>query len=255
MSGTTKRLGEEKRDPDSTGTGATGRSAEAAVEVCAICGKSPAICVCDKSSAHPTRLKVLILQHPQEQDVDLGTARLLTTNLEQARIAVGLSWRSFAHVIESAFGVDEAPARKPSRPVPPHVKKRVDREIDPARWAVIFPRKEPAEGTGTRAVDKNGKPLAGKRLDGIVVLDGTWSQAKTLWWRNAWLLKLNRIILEPKEPSIYGAMRKEPRREYVSTLEAVAETLEALGEPASVKADLRRVFRTMVQRARDARKG
>lgn len=213
---------------DSTATKATGRSPKGDDLSCAACGKSTAVCVCDKSTKHPTRLKVLILQHPQEQDVDLGSARLLTTNLPKAVISVGLSWRS----LSDALG----------------------EEAEPSRWAVIFPRKGEVEGTGTRAVDKLGKPFAAKRLHGIVVLDGTWSQAKTLWWRNAWLLKLQRIILEPREPSIYGALRKEPRRDYVSTLEAVTDTLTALGEPEAIRTDLRRIFRTMVQRARDARK-
>jgi DTW domain-containing protein YfiP len=171
---------------------------------------------------------VVVLQHPQEQDVTLGTARLLVTNLTRAKVAVGLSWRSLG----AALGED----------------------VDPARWAVIFPRKGPAQGKGTRVVDKQGVVVPAKRLQGIVVLDGTWSQAKTLWWRNAWLLKLQRVILEPREPSIYGAMRREPKREYVSTLEAVADTLVALGEPEAVRDHLRRVFRTMTQRVRDAGK-
>jgi DTW domain-containing protein YfiP len=68
------------------------------------------------------------------------------------------------------------------------------------------------------------------------------------------LLKLQRIVLEPREASIYGAMRREPKREYVSTLEAVADTLVALGEPEAVRDHLRRVFRTMLQRVRDAGK-
>jgi DTW domain-containing protein YfiP len=169
---------------------------------------------------------VVVLQHPQEQDVILGTARLLTTNLAQARIVVGLSWRSLG----AALGEN----------------------VDPARWAVIFPRKGPAQGSGTRVVDRKGVVVPPKRIEGIVVLDGTWSQAKTLWWRNAWLLKLQRVVLEAREPSIYGAIRREPKRGYVSTLEAVADTLTALGEPESVRDQLRRVFRTMVQRARDA---
>jgi DTW domain-containing protein YfiP len=91
------------------------------------------------------------------------------------------------------------------------------------------------------------------RLRGIVVLDGTWSQAKSLWWRNAWLLKLPRLLIAPTQPSIYGRLRKEPRRSYVSTLEAAALALEALGEPSATGVALRRTFRTLVQRARDTK--
>jgi DTW domain-containing protein YfiP len=195
-------------------------------EPCPSCGKPAEVCVCDRSELVTTRLRVVVLQHPQEQDVELGSAKLLTTNLRKAKIIVGLSWRSLSH----ALGED----------------------VDPERWAVIFPRKEGAQGKGTRVVDKRGVVVKPSKIDGIVVLDGTWSQAKTLWWRNPWFLKLQRVVLEPREASIYGAVRKEPRREYVSTLESIADTLVGLGESEEVRSHLRRVFRTMVQRARDA---
>jgi len=102
-------------------------------------------------------------------------------------------------------------------------------------------------------IDRKGRLRDLKRhgLEGIIVLDGTWSQAKTLWWRNAWLLKLPRVVLKPREPSIYGRLRKEPRKEWVSTLEAIGDVLPALGEPEAVRSNLRRLLRTLLQRARD----
>jgi len=180
-------------------------------------------------------VRVLVLQHPQEQDVELGTAPVLLAALPQARKAIGLSWSSLAHALGE--------------------------EVDRARWAVVYPGSLPRPLTPSEhaqpavLMDKKGRALAPADLDGVVVLDGSWSQAKALWWRNAWLLKLGRVVLHPREPSIYGRMRAEPRREYLSTLEAVADALSALGEPLEVRDELRRLFRTMVQRARDARKG
>ncbi|MEZ0310692.1 MAG: tRNA-uridine aminocarboxypropyltransferase [Myxococcota bacterium] len=218
-----------RRNASTTANHRTGRAPDAPpVEACPTCGKPLNVCVCDRSAPQDTRLRIVVLQHPQEQDVTLGTARLLPTNLKRAKVVVGLSWRS--------------------------LNAALDDEVDPARWAVIFPRKGTAQGKGTRVVDKGGVVVPAKRIQGIIVLDGTWSQAKTLWWRNAWLLKLQRIVLEPREASIYGAMRREPKREFVSTLEAVADTLVALGEPEAVRDHLRRVFRTMLQRVRDAAK-
>ena len=86
-----------------------------------------------------------------------------------------------------------------------------------------------------------------------MVLDGTWSKAKTLWWRNPWMTKLKRLTLKPAQASIYGSLRAEPRRECVSTLESVAAALTLCGESPEIEAGLSRVFRTMVQRVRDAR--
>jgi hypothetical protein len=122
--------------------------------------------------------------------------------------------------------------------------------VTPKKWAVLFPDKE-AEGEG--AVARGGQIIEPSALEGIVVLDGTWSKAKTLWWRNPWLLKLSRLTITPSEPSIYGRLRAEPKREYVSTLESVAAALTLCGEPAEIEAGLKRVFRTMVQRVRDAK--
>lgn len=202
---------------------------------CERCGKPPGICICDRIEPVATKLKVVILQHPQEDDAILGTAKLVELTLPKAEIRVGLSWSSLEH----ALG-----------------EKKVERD----RWAVLAAAKLPKPLPETErsspvvVMDRKGRLRDLKRpgLDGIIVLDGTWSQAKTLWWRNAWLLKLPLIVLKPSEPSLYGQLRKSPRKEWVSTLEAVADVLPALGEPAAVRVNLRRLLRTLLQRARDA---
>ena len=68
--------------------------------------------------------------------------------------------------------------------------------------------------------------LAG--VKGVVIFDGTWAQAKTLWWRNAWVLKAKRLVLNPRRASLYGELRREPRREGLSTIEAAALALSRL---------------------------
>ena len=54
------------------------------------------------------------------------------------------------------------------------------------------------------------------------------------------------------EASRDGRLRKAARKEWVATREAVGEVLPALGEPAAVRTSLRRLLRTLLQRARDA---
>lgn len=180
--------------------------------------------MCDRIVTFPTQRRVLILQHPQEQDALLGTAQLVVASLPQAKLVIGLSWRNLAH----ALG---------------------EEGVDPRKWAVLFPDREAA---GEQVADRAGTVLDPSALEGILVLDGTWSKAKTLWWRNPWLAKLSRMTLRPTQPSIYGRLRAEPRREYVSTLESVAAALTLTGESPTIEAGLCRVFRTMVQRVRDA---
>jgi DTW domain-containing protein YfiP len=200
---------------------------------CARCRKPTWACVCDRVQAMTPRTRVVILQHPQEDDVVMGTARIVETALEGAEVVVGLSWASLEAALE---GVVEGP-------------------IDRDRWATVYAHKLP-EGAPSRPLtrmDRHGAIVGADAapLDGIVVLDGTWSQAKTLWWRNPWMLKLGRIALRPAQPSIYGRLRKEPRREHVSTLEAVGAALTGLGEDPAIEASLGRLMRTMVQRVRD----
>jgi DTW domain-containing protein YfiP len=183
---------------------------------------------------HP-RTRVLILQHPQEQDVLLGTAPLVEATLDRSVVRVGLSWASLAHALE-------------------------DDTVDPARWAVMY---RGSLGRQLTTAEENApfvlldRKIKSRKpdelpIDGLVILDGTWSQAKSMWWRNAWLLKLNRVILHPKAPSAYGRLRKQPSNQHVSTLEATALALDGLGEEPDVGEQLRKVFRTLCQRARDA---
>lgn len=191
---------------------------------CETCRRPAVACVCDRIVSLDTHLRVLILQHPQEQDALLGSAQILVASLPRAQLVVGLSWRNLGH----ALG---------------------EEHVDARRWAVLFPDREaPPDQVSSRS----GSALNPVELQGIVVLDGTWSKAKTLWWRNPWLNKLNRMTLKPAQPSIYGRLRAEPRREYVSTLESVAAALTLCGESPEVETALSRVFRTLVQRVRDA---
>jgi DTW domain-containing protein YfiP len=180
--------------------------------------------VCDRIVSYPTARRILILQHPQEQDAILGSAQILVASLPKAKLVVGLSWRNLA----AALGEDE---------------------VDVRRWAALFPDSKSA---GDQIVGRNDSPVDPADIEGLVVLDGTWSKAKTLWWRNPWLTKLNRMTLKPSKPSIYGSLRAEPRREFVSTLESVAGALTFCGEDPAIEVGLCRVFRTMVQRVRDA---
>ena len=107
------------------------------------------------------------------------------------------------------------------------------------------------------AIDRNGEPLADQAaalagLRGIVALDGNWAQAKALWWRNAWLTRLRRLVVVPDGPSLYGNLRREARPDAVSTLEAVALALSVLQRDMTVRERLLVPFRELVRRAKAA---
>jgi DTW domain-containing protein len=180
---------------------------------------------------------VLILQHPQEQDRVLGTARLVVETLTQATLTVGLSWRNLGHAL----------------------KQPAEAKAEAKDWGVLFlGSTKAAQGKGPLvALDRKGEPLADQHsaragLKGLVVLDGNWSQAKALWWRNPWLIKLRRFVVVPDGPSLYGDLRREARPDAVSTLEAVALALSVLEADAALREKLLAPFRALLAKARAA---
>jgi DTW domain-containing protein YfiP len=213
------------------------------VVTCESCQKLPELCVCSEIRQLSTRFHVLILQHPQEPDKDLGTAKIAHLALPNSTLKIGLSWRN----LSAALG----------------------REVQNGRWAVLYLGSGPKypggaaphkQKPGLCFVSKAGVPLTDaesakvrKEIEGLVILDGTWSQAKALWWRNAWLLKLKRAVLVPSQKSLYGVLRKEPRRECLSTLESIAEGLVDLGEEKQTGEELRRVFGKLLERYKESK--
>jgi DTW domain-containing protein YfiP len=173
------------------------------------------------------RLEVVILQHPQEPDKVLGTAPLCVRSLKNASLRVGLSWPSLA--------------------------KAIGHEAMPSEWGVVYLGGKGKElSQVVNVLNKKMEPVENPlHLKGIILLDGTWSQAKTLWWRNAWLLKLRRVVLQPEKPSIYGRLRKEPRRECVSTIEAVALCLQYFDAGSKIGVKLEENFARMLETYRE----
>jgi DTW domain-containing protein len=203
---------------------------------CPRCLKPLPLCICDSVTPIDNRISLLILQHPQEQDRALGTARLTALHFSNAEVKIGLSWPSLSRAL--------------GRPV-----------ADPSRWAVLYlgSAKVADLETGREvvAINRKGEIEDNQRailkdIEGIVLLDGTWSQAKALWWRNAWMLKCQRVILGPSRPSRYGQLRREPRRDGLSTIEAAAMLLSSLEKRPDIAETLDASFERMLARYREA---
>src|ERR1700756_3746664 len=56
---------------------------------CPDCGKPLPLCICDSIEPIESRISLLILQHPQEQDRALGTARLTALHFKDAVVKIG----------------------------------------------------------------------------------------------------------------------------------------------------------------------
>ena len=212
-------------------------SAAAPTADCQRCLKPLPLCICDAITPIENRISLLILQHPQEQDRALGTARVTALQLKNTVLKIGLSWPSLSRAL--------------GRPV-----------ADPSRWAVLYLGSAKLSDLGTHsdivAINRKGEIEDNQRgilkaVEGVVVLDGTWSQAKALWWRNAWLLKCQRVILGPARPSRYGKLRREPRAEGLSTIEAAGMLLSALEKRPEISDTLDATFERMLAKYQEAR--
>lgn len=210
-----------------------GTDAPEEIEECSRCGKPLPLCICDSVTPIRNRIELLILQHPQEQDRALGTARLTAQHFEKVTHKIGLSW--------------------------PSLSKALGRTVDPQDWAILYLGSAKVADLATDrdvvAIDRKGEIEDHQRqilkdIEGVVLLDGTWSQAKALWWRNAWMLKCRRIILGPAQPSLYGKLRKEPRRDGLSTIEAAGMVLSRLEGRAEIETELHATFQRMLTQYR-----
>src|SRR5262249_48929588 len=139
--------------------------------------------------------------------------------------------------------------------------KILGRPTDPKRWAILYLGSVKAEavlpGRDIVVVNKNGNAVdhqdqALREIEGIILLDGSWSQAKALWWRNGWMLKCKRIVLGPKRPSRYGRLRREPRSDGLSTIEAAAMLLARLEHKPEIEAALNASFDRLLARYRES---
>jgi DTW domain-containing protein YfiP len=210
-------------------------AAAVAAPDCPHCRKPMPLCVCDDVKPIESRIALLILQHPQEQDRTLGTARLTAMHFANAVLKIGLSWPS----LSKALGGTVA---------------------DPSRWAVLYLGSAKAADLETKAevvaINRKGELAENQRailrgIEGVVLLDGSWSQAKALWWRNPWMLKCQRLILGPSQPSRYGELRREPRRDGLSTIEAAGLVLSSLEGRPEIAETLNASFIRMLKKYRE----
>jgi DTW domain-containing protein YfiP len=181
--------------------------------LCPRCGRPSVVCFCACITVLPTRTRLILLQHARERRVGIGTARMAHLALPGSVLRVGVD-----------FAGDPVLQAVLSQPGPRYL---------------LFP------GPDARPVED----LPRDRPVTLVVLDGTWSQARKLLRLNPALLALPRVAFRPRRPSGY-LIRRQPADFCVSTIEALAEVLAVL-EPDGARFErLLDPFAAMVERQR-----
>lgn len=178
-------------------------------ETCLRCYRPGDYCYCALIQTLATRTRLVFLQHPREARVAIGTARMAHLTLPNSELHEGVSFAGHARV--------EAVAALPGA-------------------ALLFP------GEGARTVAELATPPTH-----LVVLDGTWPQARKMFNENAILQRLPRIGFTPRQPGNYR-IRREPTADSLATIEAVSEVLGDLeGQPETFRQMLR-AFEVMIDR-------
>jgi tRNA-uridine aminocarboxypropyltransferase len=91
------------------------------------------------------------------------------------------------------------------------------REIEAGGVALVYPG----------GADETGGDLTGIRH--VILIDGTWHEARKVYQRSPYLRKVRRICLKPAEKSVYN-LRKNQKESGLCTAECVIEILRITGE-------------------------
>ena len=159
--------------------------------VCYRCDKPQAMCLCARIPRVDNRTPVLVLQHPRERLHPIGTARFARLGLCRSRVEV--AWNA-------GLREDVAPSW-----------------VEPGT-ALLYPV------AGARELAQLSPDERPRRL---LVLDGTWHTAASLYRDKRWLRDLPHVRLSPAAPSRYR-LRREPLPDCLSTIEAIVGALRLL---------------------------
>jgi DTW domain-containing protein YfiP len=164
---------------------------------CSRCQRPADACVCAELVRIANRTRILVLQHPRERRRAFGSARFVRLGLARAELEVCDLHRQ------------------------PALLERL-----PTDAALLFPAPDAAD---LATIAPPARPGV------LVVIDGTWTQAEHMLRLWPALGRLRRLRLSPSRPSQYR-IRRQPRPECLSTLEAVIEALRLL-EPETLGLD------------------
>ena len=195
---------------------------------CSHCFKPEGVCFCPDIEVNKSTIEIVILQHPSEARNPESTARLGSIAWQGAQHFVGLSW--------------------------PSLSKLLGETVNSQEWAVVYlgGKKDGRELTkhGNKLVSRGGEEKELRKLKGLIFIDGNWRQSKTLWWRNPWLGRLSRLVLSPEAPSQYSELRRQPRKECLSTVEAIGQALSLVGKQEAPRERMEKILQkhlTLVQ--------
>ena len=187
-------------------------------ERCAECGLHDSLCACASAPRVPLQTPVVVVQHNKDCRKPTNTVRILTACLPNCVVT--------RYAVRGADFDARPLAETP--------------QVD---WCLLFPRvAEELEGTCSEALDVPAfRHLpASPRRRGIVVVDGTWAQARRMRRRLEALRSLPTFELPPGPPTRW-TVRAQSDGARMSTAEATIRAL-AICEGAAALRPVKRYF-------------
>lgn len=174
---------------------------------CPHCRLASPACVCRYVDQQDNRYPVLILQHPDESQKPLGTAKLIQLGLAKCLIInqLNLSFEQYRSALAELGMTSALLLHHLYRP-----EMQRDVQIDLSSTMQEL------------KVAPNGL-----FFDGLVLVDGTFRNVRELFLVNEWLNDLPRLVMKNTKPSRYR-LRKSNVNDALSSIEAVSEILERI---------------------------
>lgn len=174
---------------------------------CPRCFLSEASCLCAEVRPQHNRMHVAVVRHSQERKKSSNSARLAALVLSRMSI--------------HDHGVRSGPLDQSTL-------------VDPGHTWLLYP-------------DGDEPPASFEPPRRVIVLDGSWPQARRMVQRLAVLRGLPRVRLRARGLD-RPRLRTPPQPGTMSTIEAIAAALALCGEPEAA-AELERVYDLAVERA------
>ena len=163
-------------------------------EVCNKCLRPLKVCYCRSINLFRPNSKILILRDHKEKLHPFNTARIAELSLDSCTV-LDTDSKDFSPKLEEFIN-----------------------EYSPC---LIFKKED------SKPLEENLSKLDSKNF---ILLDGTWSKAKKILFTNPSLQSLTTYHLNPRHQTVYKSLRKACGEEFVSTFEAVLETLELIDD-------------------------
>ena len=171
--------------------------------LCKQCLQPGFSCYCHHIQKLDPKIKFMILIHPMEMRRRIATGRMSHLCLENSELIQGLDYSNDAKVNE----VLSDPQYQP---------------------AVLYPG--PLSKNITKlSIEEKSSLFDSKKTPVIFVIDGTWATARKTMRLSENIRHLPRLCFTPQQESQFR-VRKQPKAECVSTIEAIHHLIDLLGD-------------------------